>query len=364
MKHRFFLIISFLFLCISLPAEDAIWKTIVPNMQYEFPRDHGSHPEYRTEWWYVTGNIESEDDRPFGYQLTFFRQGMMPDPPLRGESNLRPRQIFFAHFAIADIQTGRFLHTKRFRRPGGGLAWASEETLDVGLEDWYMRMNEEESFDLYALDPEQDFEIDFQLQPIKPLVFQGIDGFSRKGYDEGNASSYLSWTRMDTKGTLRIGKNSFEIQGQTWFDHEWGTSQLGEGVVGWDWFGLRLDDQRELMIYQLRDEEGRATEHSAGTLVHADGSSTHLTQSDFTIESLQTWKSPITKGEYPSEWIIRIPSQNMDLRIETLIDDAELNDNETSTVVYWEGPVNVSGTVTGQGYAELTGYAGSLAKRF
>jgi predicted secreted hydrolase len=340
------------------------WKEIMPDYPFAFPRDHGAHPDYRTEWWYFTGNVRAADGREFGYQHTIFRQGISPAPLEPGQSDLRPRQVLFAHFAIADIARQSFRHAERIRRSGAGLAEYSQEEMDIRIEDWSIRRESDDSIRLYASDREQEMAIDFTVTPQKPLVFQGVNGYSQKGEAPGNASFYTSWTRLQTQGTLSIGGETFPVEGTSWFDHEFGTSQLGEGVVGWDWFSLILDDRRELMIYQLRDEQGRATVHSSGTLIGQDGGSVHLGHEDFTIESLDTWTSPDTGGVYPSRWKITVPQASLELEVETRTPDAELDVRSTINTVYWEGPVRISGTVTGQGYAELTGYADSLAQRF
>lgn len=195
-------------------------------------------------------------------------------------------------------------------------------------------------------------------------MLHGERGYSRKGADPGNASIYSSWTRLAAHGRVRVGGRERKVSGEAWYDHEWGTSQLGQGVVGWDWFSLRLADGRELMLYRLRRADGSAEPFSAGTLVEADGSSRALALADFSIEPLGTWRSPRSGGAYPAGWRLGVPGAKLELELRPLLADCELDTSSSTGVVYWEGPVRAAGTVAGEGYVELTGYAGDLAGRF
>lgn len=341
----------------------AEWKEVLPPLSLEFPRDHGSHPEYRTEWWYFTGRLESEAGEPFGYQFTIFRQGFIAGKPAEGEPDLTPRHILAGHFAIADIGAGEFRHADRIRRAGAGYAEARENRLHTWIGDWETEQLEDGSIRMIAADREAEIAIDFTLAPVKPYVLQGIGGYSQKGDDPGNASSYVTNPRMKTVGTLVSGGRKHRVSGESWFDHEWGTSQLGEDVEGWDWFGLHLDDGRELMVYYLRREDGGPAAHSSGTLIARDGSTKRLTLEDYTLEPLSTWTSPETGIAYPLEWRIRIPGADIDITSTPPLEGCEMRTEESTGITYWEGPVELNGSVTGRGYMELTGYADSMNAR-
>ena len=340
------------------------WREITEPPALDFPRDHGAHPETRTEWWYVTGRVTDDAGRRYGFQITFFRQGFSPEAPETGSSRLRARQIATAHLAIADIDAGEFHHAERLRRAAGGLAGWSETDLDVWLEDWTMQRADDEAVVIRARDPETGIGLELELRPQKTLVLHGNSGYSQKGLSPGNASAYLSWTRLAASGILEVGGSTTEVSGGAWFDHEWGTSQLGTGVAGWDWFSLRLEDGRDLMIYRLRRADGSADPFSSGTVVAADGGTSRLVRDDVGIEALEWWDSPASGGRYPVRWRIEVPAHGIDLEVRGLLPASELDGSATTGVVYWEGPIDAIGSARGEGYAELTGYAGSLEGLF
>jgi len=340
------------------------WETVVAPPALRFPRDHGAHPSFRTEWWYVTGRLDDSAGHRYGFQLTFFRQGLDPGTPAPGESGLRARQVLAAHLAVGDVSSGRMRFAERVRRVAGGLAGTSTADLDLFLEDWTMRRTPEGTIVIAAANRETATDLRLELTPSGPLVLHGDGGLSRKGPDPGNASLYLSWTRLDARGTLALDGRAVPVKGHAWFDHEWGTSQLGPDVVGWDWLGLHLADGRDLMLYRLRTAGGNAASESAGTLVAPDGSSRHLAASDFTVAARTWWTSPRTGARYPAVVRITVPSAGLDLETRPQIPDSELDATRSTGTVYWEGPVNVAGSVGGEGYVELTGYAGSMAGRF
>jgi predicted secreted hydrolase len=351
-------------LCVVLVAAGAgAWRSVEPPLELSFPRDHGAHPDYRTEWWYATGIVRGGDGRTFGYQLTFFRQGVDPSPPRPGDSDLRARQIKAAHLAVADVSDRRFRYGQRLRRTAGGLAGFATGDLDLWVDDWTMRRATDGSLTLAATDRDSGIAVDLRLAPRTPLVPQGEGGVSRKGPEPGNASAYVSWTRLETRGTVRLDGSAWEVTGTSWFDHEWGSTELGAEVVGWDWVGLRLEDGRDLMLYRLRRADGSASPFSAGTLVGRDGATTHLAADAFSWEALSTWTSPHTKASYPARVRVRVPSAGLDLRLSPLLADAEVDARPSTGTVYWEGPVRVSGSTAGEGYMELTGYASSLGGR-
>jgi len=351
-------------LSVGLTAEEGVWREITGPPELDLPRDHGAHPGTRTEWWYVTGLVDDAGGRRYGFQITFFRQGLAPGDPEPGSSILRARQIAAAHLAIADIEAGEFHHAERLRRSGGGLAGWSTDDLAVWLDDWEMHREDTGGIEIIARDAETGIGLELTLEAGKPLVRHGDDGYSQKGASPGNASAYLSWTRLSVDGRILIDGAPIDVDGAAWFDHEWGSSQLGEGVAGWDWFSLRLSDGRDLMVYQLRRGDGSADLFSSGTVVAADGSTTRLRQDDFEIKTLEWWTSTATGGRYPVRWRVNVPEHGIHLEIVGLLPDAELDGRATTGVVYWEGPVEAIGSHRGEGYVELTGYAGSLEGRF
>lgn len=352
---------------VAAPARD--WKVVEPPLVVEFPRDHGVHPEYRTEWWYATGILaDKAGDARFGYQLTVFRQGLDPSVIAPGESSLRARHIYAGHLAIVDLARGKMVNAERIRRTVPGLSESKPRDLDVVLDDWTMKRRADGVVVLDALDRDQGLSLALELVPQKPPVMHGQDSVSKKGAEHGNASAYMSWTRLATEGHIAIGGHEFDVRGESWFDHEWGTAQLGAGVIGWDWFGLRLADGRDVMLYRLRRADGSAIAESAGTLVAPDGSSRHLDSADFSLTRDTgpdaTWTSPRSKAVYPARWRLRIASAGIDVALRTQTADCEIDGRESTNTVYWEGPVAVEGSVSGSGYGELVGYANSMSGHF
>ena len=342
----------------------ATWESVVAPPALRFPRDHGAHPAYRTEWWYVTGLLRDTRGRRFAFQSTFFRQGVEPGPATAGESSLRARQVLAAHLAVVEVGRGGMRFAERVRRTAGGLAGSSAEDLDIVLEDWTMRRASDGTIALSASDRGCAAGLRLEFAPSKPLVLHGDGGLSRKGPGPGNASVYVSWTRLAARGTVEVDGRAVPAEGEAWFDHEWGSSQLGPDVAGWDWLGLRLGDGRDLMIYRLRRHDGTAAAESAGTLVARDGSARGLAASDFAVETRSWWTSPRTGARYPAAIRVTVPSAGLDLETRPIIADSELDARASTGTVYWEGPVAVSGSAFGEGYVELTGYAGSMAGRF
>ncbi len=340
------------------------WRRVTGPPVLDFPRDHGAHPDYRTEWWYLTGMLTDEQERRFGFQVTFFRHGLAPGESGPESSQLRARQIVAAHLAVADLSAGRFRHAERIRRTGGGLAGFSATDLEVWLDDWQMRRRNDETIFVSARDPETGIGLELDVRPTRAIVAHGDGGYSKKGAEDGNASVYLSWTRLEVAGKIEVDGEPRTVGGVAWFDHEWGTSTLGAGVVGWDWFSLRLGDGRDLMAYRLRRPDGSADPRSSGTLVEATGEVAHLTRDEVEVEVLEHWQSPETGARYPTRWKVRVPSVSIDLEVRALISSSELDGTATTGVVYWEGPVEAQGSTTGEGYVEMTGYAGTLEGRF
>ncbi len=323
---------------------------------FRFPDDHGPHPEFRHEWWYFTGNLRAPGDRRFGYQLTFFRFALSPAPPDR-ESRWATNQAYMAHFAVTDVEGRRFRHFERTGRGALGLAGATGRPFRVWLDGWSAQGGKASTLPIRLRAREGNVSVDLLLEPARPVVLQGDRGLSRKGASPGNASYYYSMTRLSTRGTLRLEEETFSVEGNSWLDREWGTGSLEKGQAGWDWFALQLSDGRDLMFYRLRREDGGTDPFSAGSLVLPDGSSRLLSPGDVRIETLESWKSPISGARYPSRWRLLVPSERLELEVVPRVADQELR----TTVRYWEGAVGVRGTspggqVTGDGYVELTGY--------
>ena len=332
-------------------------RAVAPR-DFSFPEDHGPHPDFRTEWWYFTGSLASaEGGQELGYQLTFFRSALSADPEPR-RSAWGASQAYMAHFAVSapGQPAGDFFSYERYARGAGGMAGAETGPFRVWLEDWSAEGGEEmppvrlrAAADAVA--------IDLELGPGKPPVLQGDRGLSQKGREPGNASYYYSFTRLPTTGEVVVGDRRLRVTGLSWMDREWSTSVLDEGVVGWDWFSLQLDDGRDLMAYQLRREDGSADPLSAGSLVGADGEASYLPSREYRIEPLATWRSPESGRTYPSRWRLTVPARGLELEIEPLLEDQELD----HSFVYWEGAVRVGGNaggepIGGRGYVELTGY--------
>lgn len=333
--------------------------TVLGPQDFDFPQDHGPHLDYQTEWWYYTGNLTADSGERFGYQLTIFRRGLTQGY-LQRKSNFATNQIYFGHLALTDIGKGEHVAMERFERGSVGFAGADGDPLTVYLGDWRVESLDDSGSKVRLQASEGDFALDLALSATKPIVAHGEQGFSPKGEAVGNASYYLSFTDMQTQGRLDIGDQVVEVTGSSWFDHEWGTSALGPEATGWDWYGLQLDDGRELMLFQIRTTDGQVEQVSGGTLVEPDGSSRWLTADEFSIEAISSWTSDATGITYPSVWEIVIPEEDLELVVEPWLKDQEMK----LSIQYWEGAVRVGGSVSGHGYVELTGYSGSMQGLF
>jgi predicted secreted hydrolase len=334
-----------------------------------FPRDHGIHPDFRTEWWYFTGHLRTESGREFGFQLTFFRSALAPpaapaasaaraDPVASNRSAWRPNDVWMAHLAIGDFSGGVFRPYERFARGALGLAGASAATLDVWLEDWRATAlcPDDPSSPVRLVAAEGDVALDLVLHPLRPPLLQGDEGLSQKGSQPGNASYYYSVTRWQVAGTLRINAEMLAVQGAAWMDREWSSSALEPGQVGWDWFSLQLDDGSDLMLYVIRRADGSVDPSSSGTWLSPAGQARRLDSSEFTLLSTATWTSP-SGVQYPAAWRLDIAPLDLALEVLPLLADQELR----GTFRYWEGGVRATGTrggqpVVGRGFVELAGY--------
>lgn len=326
---------------------------------FRFPQDHGPHPGYKTEWWYVTGNLETESGRHFGYQLTIFRNALAPPDSAskKRASDWATDQLYMAHFALTDVRGERFYDFERFSRGAAGLAGATaRDSVRVWLEDWQISGTGSGLFPMRLRAEEGGVAVRLRLRPTKQFVRQGERGLSQKGPGHGNASYYYSFTRLRTTGTVRIDGQPFRVAGQSWLDREWSTSALSARQVGWDWFALQLDNGYDLMFYRLRRKGGGASPHSEGVLVSPDGQVTRLTADDVRLKVLERWQSE-GGASYPVRWRLRVPAENVRLTVSAYLNDQELD----ASVRYWEGAMRVDGTfgeasVSGSGYLEMTGY--------
>ena len=338
---------------------DAGYARAIEPMAFEFPRDHGPHPEYKIEWWYYTGNLKTEDGEDFGYQLTFFRNTLTPDMPAR-RSNFAANQTYMAHFALTDVNRRRHLSFERFSRGAGGLAGATgDPTYEVWLEDWSAKETGSGVMHLAAVDDQTNprVAIDLKLRQTRPPVLHGNAGLSQKGPEPGNANYYYSMVGLRTTGTVVSHGETMTVTGISWMDHEFGTSTLSADVIGWDWFGLQLDNGVALMFGKLREKDGGSQDVFEGTLAYPDGQQAAIGVKDFTLTTIEAWTSAETGVTYPVGWEVTLPRFDLHLRIEPFIPDQELQ----GAFVYWEGAVRIQGTmsgepISGRGYVELTGY--------
>ncbi len=361
LRHSPFVI--FLLLLALAASAQSPWRLALPGWQYEFPRDHQPHPEFKTEWWYFTGNLRDGAGREFGYQLTFFRQGLRP-PSARGgtASRLIMDDLPFAHFAISDPAATRFVFQQKLSRGVLGEAGFGEGQRIAWIGDWQLTMDAEQGYRLRAA--AGDAMLDLELRNAKSTwAIHGTDGISQKASGEGHASHYYSGTRMATRGALTLGGRRMEVTGESWFDHEWATNQLTAEQAGWNWFSIQLDDGTELMFYQMRLRDGSLDPHSSGTWIDAAGAVQHLAMDDYRLTPTRFWTSKETGVRYPIAWQLETPGLGLSLAIETPLPAQEL---ALKSIAYWEGMIGVTGTragrdVRGHGYMELTGYAGALA---
>jgi predicted secreted hydrolase len=341
------------------------FRLALPGWEFVFPRDHAAHPEFKTEWWYYTGHLTSEAGEPFSYQLTFFRVGLRrPDPEARSAWSLHT--LYFAHLALTDIAGKKFFFYENTGRGALGMSGAAADRYHVWIDDWQAGLEGEEHH-LQATADQLTLNLHLRLEKLP--VLHGENGISQKAAGVGNASHYYSLTRLATAGTLTYKGRALRVQGMSWMDHEFSSSQLAPYQAGWDWFSLQLDDGHELMLYILRHQDGSADPFSSGTLVDPQGRSRHLKLAEFTIQPLQQWQSPKSGAVYPAGWKIILPEQGYKLELIPTVPDQELVTGQSTQITYWEGSVRISGTrngkpVHGQGYVELTGYAQKLGGKF
>ena len=326
------------------------YPAVVPDRKLVFPRDHGAHPDYRTEWWYVTGWIE-HDGIERGFQITFFRSrpGVQED----NESGFAPKQLLFAHAAIADARRGRLLHDQRAAREGFGLAYARTDTMDVAIDRWKLARVDDE---YRAYIDADGFSLDLQFALTQPVLLQGRDGFSRKGPALRQASYYYSLPQLQVGGSIQLDGETIAVKGKAWLDHEWSSEYLPDDAQGWDWVSVNFADGGALMAFRMRSRKGGVL-WAGGSVRDKDGNLTTLAPDDATFEPGRTWRSPRTGVDYAVAMQVR--AGGYELEIEPLMDDQELDSRASTGVIYWEGAVRAkaNGKVIGRGYLELTGYA-------
>lgn len=327
---------------------------------FHFPADHGPHPAFRQEWWYVTGNLDATAGQRFGFELTFFRVALAPPQPhtpaAGPRSSWRAREIYTAHFAVTDVERQHLWYSQKWSRAAMGLAGATAEPFAVWIDDWSIRAvpGHPTSWRLSA--PAGPYSLSLELEPLTPPILNGPGGFSRKSSEPGSASYYYSLPRMSVHGKLQRGGRVFTVHGLAWLDREWGSGTLGHNEVGWDWFGLQLTGGTDLMFYAMRNRDGSRDPASAGTWVGQDGRAQGLASHDVELDVLQHWSSP--RGDrYPSRWHLRVPEKALDIDIVPVVADQLLG----TLPSYWEGAVDVRGTLAGRaiggrGYVELVGY--------
>lgn len=352
---------------LGIPQADISgYERAVEIREWDFPRDHGAHETFQTEWWYYTGNLETETGRRFGYQFTIFRRAIVPTVE-QTVSEWRTNQVYMAHFTLSDIEANQFHEDERLSRGSADLAGAlpndrqPDENYRVWIEDWtaYATNPDATEFRITAVS-EQGFKVDLTLKQAKPVAFQGDRGLSAKSGVEGNASYYYSLTRLETSGVVTTNGESFDVNGTTWMDHEFSTSALGVNALGWDWFGLQSDNGIEIMVGQIRLLGGGIEPAFHGLVMYPDGSTEFLESSEFAITATGEWTSPHSGATYPSGWTIEIRGDNpITFDVTPLMLDQELHGGST---IYWEGAVRLSGDITGYGYAELTGYANIIGR--
>jgi len=368
--NKRFIIFFFIFIAAFIhawaSAEDTKgYLSITGPCDFKFPEDHASHQGYRTEWWYYTGNLQSATGNRYGFQLTFFRRRIIP---LESEkkwpapaSAWRTGQIYLAHAAISDLDGKHHFYAQRMGRGVMGIAGESRDRdiVRIFLKKWSAQISPKAHHLKVTSDR---FSFNLNLTPVKPPVFHGKEGYSRKGSTPERASCYYSLTRLETIGQVTLSGKTFSVSGLSWMDHEFSTAPLEPRLVGWDWFSLHLSDNTEIMIYLLRQKDGKPSPASSGTHINCNGKTRHLSRHDIEVTVTDTWNSPNSRAIYPARWRLKIPLLSLDLNIVPNMADQEMRTNESTGVTYWEGSVSVRGSkgenkINGQGYVELTGYA-------
>ena len=343
-----------IFLCSIGRAADApvlpAYPEVRPGVTFSFPRDHGAHPDFRAEWWYITGWLDTADGHALGFQVTFFRT--RPSIDQQNASAFAPKQILFAHAGLSDPALGHLLHDQRAARQGFGLAQASTSDMDVVLDDWTLKREDDGHMRTHV--EGKDFALDLSFVPTQPVMLEGEAGYSRKGPLPAEASHYYSVPHLQVSGTVTRNGRQIAVKGTAWLDREWSSAYLAPGAVGWDWVGFNFDDGGALMAFRIRDTNGQAL-WAGGSYRDVKGALTELQPSEVAFSTVRRWHSPRTGADYPVEQTlsVRLPGGVREWRITPLFDDQELDSRLGGGPVYWEGASRVPG---GRGYLELTGY--------
>jgi predicted secreted hydrolase len=348
-KRRAFLASPLALLAARVVAAEA-YPPVAPGHVLRFPRDHGAHPAFRTEWWYVTGWLAGDGERELGFQITFFRS--RPRIAEANPSAFAARQLVFAHAALADPRDKRLVHDQRAARAGFGLADAREQETAVWVDDWSLKGT---AGGYAARIPARDFTLELEFAATQPVLLQGERGYSRKGPLAAQASYYYSRPQLAVAGTVARGARTERVSGRAWLDHEWSSEVMAPEAAGWDWMGINLADGGALMAFRMRGRDARAL-WAGGALREADGRVRVFAPGEIRFEPLRRWKSPRTEVEYPVAMRVRVGDLVLD--IEPLMDDQELDSRASTGTIYWEGAVRAraGGRVAGAGYLELTGY--------
>jgi predicted secreted hydrolase len=351
---RLWSIILALLVATAATAADAprlpTYPAVVPGVEFRFPADHGAHPDFRIEWWYITGWLAPADGPAFGFQVTFFRS--RPSVDQDNPSAFAAKQVLFAHAAISDPASKQLLHDQRAARAGFGLTEVSTTDMDVVIDGWTLKRAADDR--IVTKVAGKDFALDLAFTSTQPILLQGEKGFSKKGPRPEQASHYYSIPHLQVSGSVQRGNRRIEVKGTAWLDREWSSAYLDPRAVGWDWVGFNFDDGAALMAFQIRGEDGTAL-WAGGTYRDAQGSATTFAPSDVSFTTERTWRSPRTGAEYPVErgLAARLPTGDRQWRIKPLFDDQELDSRAGGGPVYWEGAAQIEG---GRGYLELTGY--------
>jgi predicted secreted hydrolase len=341
----------FFALALAAAAPEYPYRQALAGYHYQFPRDYFEHPDFRTEWWYYNGNVHTAGGARYGFELVFFRQAERRGPS-ENRSAWRVDDLYLAHLALTDIGGKRFYYRERLNRAGPGMAGASFAARRVWNGNWSAEWDgERQRLAAFA----DDIRLRLKLDPVKPLVIHGENGVSQKAAGEGKASHYFSFPRLAVAGEI----NGRTVEGTAWMDHEWFSHQLESGQAGWDWFSAQLDNGAEVMLFQIRRRDGTIDPFSAGTYIDRQGRAGHLRRGDFTLEAIEFWTSPKTKARYPVKWRLSIPSLGVSVECAAAVAAQELV-AERGGPTYWEGAVSYSGSVSGVGYLEMTGYAGPV----
>jgi len=351
----------------SINSARSSFQLALPGYKFSFPKDHGAHPQYQTEWWYYTGHLQAQDGSRFGYELTFFRYALTDKIP-SGRSKWAVRDVDFAHFAITDQAHQKYFFCDRMERANMGLAGTQTGKVlllpRIWIDNWQLQFQGKEGNiqQIQASGNAQNdvnqtrMKINLSQHALTPPIINGVNGVSQKGPEVGQASHYYSMPRLATSGTLQLGNQQYKVTGESWLDREFSSKGLDKNQTGWDWFAIQLDDGRNLMLYQIRQKDNTIDSHSAGTLSEGNTKSIHLMQKDFRIKALDWWTSPHTKARYPAKWKVEIPQYHLSLEITPTVADQEMRPRHESAI-YWEGSCNVAGTIAGKAYVEMTGYS-------